>query len=148
MRSARERFWDNDSFAFVGHSAKKPFPKLSFEAFVATGAKGRKVFAVDPSVSEVNGSRAYDDLASLPEKVSAVVLEVPREETARWVSDAADAGIENIWIHMGRDTPEALATARARGLNVQSGGCAVMYVKQGPSYHAIHRGIEKVLGRY
>lgn len=145
MRSERERFWDNDSFAFVGHSTEKPFPKLSFGAL---NEQGRHVFAVDPSITEVEGSRAYDDLASLPEKVSAVVLEVPRAETQGWVERAADAGIKNVWIHMGRDTPEALATARARGLNVQSGSCAVMYVKQGPSYHAIHRGLAKVLGRY
>ncbi len=145
MRSDRERFWDNDSFAFVGNSAKKPFPKLSFGALEK---QGRRVFAVDPSVSEVSGNVAYDDLASLPEKVSAVVLEVPRSETQRWVERAADAGIENIWIHMGRDTPEALATARERGLKVQRGSCAVMYVKKGPSYHSIHRGLDKLLRRY
>jgi len=145
MPSAREQFWDQDSFAFVGHSAKKPFPKLSFEELAR---QGRKVFAVDPSVGQVSGACAYDDLNSLPERVSAAVLEVPRDETAQWVSAAADAGIGNIWIHMGRDTPEALEVARERGLNVQRGSCAVMYVKQGPSYHAIHRGIDKLLGRY
>ncbi len=145
MSSSRERFWENDSFAFVGHSAERPFPKLSFGELKK---QGKKVFAVDPSVSEIAGSRAYDDFASLPEEVSAAVLEVPREETKRWVEQAADAGIKNIWIHMGRDTPDALATAQARGLKVETGSCAVMYLKKGLSYHAIHRGIDKLLGRY
>lgn len=145
MPSYRETFWDNASFAFVGHSAKKPFPKLSYGELKR---QGKKVFAVDPSVESVLGDRTYADLASLPQKVAAVVIEVPREETARWVERAADAGVEHVWIHMLRDTPEALAVARARGIHLRTGSCAMMYVSHGLSYHAVHRALDKALGRY
>lgn len=145
MPSHRETFWDNDSFAFVGHTAKKPFPKLSYGEL---RRQGKKVFAVDPSVPSVLGDRAYPDLASLPQKVSAVVIEVPREETRQWVQAAADAGIHHVWIHMLRDTPEALAIGKQRGLDVRTGSCAMMYVDQGLSYHAVHRKLDKLLGRY
>ena len=125
MTTAHEEFWNYASFAFVARSARKPFPKLSYRELKK---QGRKVFPVDPSVGEVEGDATYPDLASLPEKVDAVVLESPREETADWVRKAADAGIENVWIHMNRDTPEALEVARESGLNVRSVSCAVMYV--------------------
>ena len=49
---------------------------------------------------------------------------------------------------MGRDTPEALALASERGLNVLKGTCAVMYVKQGFSYHSLHKWINQLTGRY
>jgi predicted CoA-binding protein len=99
-------------------------------------------------VDEVRGDRTYPDLASLPEKVEAVVLEVPADETADWVARAADAGARSVWIHMGRDTPEALELAEKRGLTVLKGTCAVMYVKQGFSYHSLHKWVNQLTGQY
>jgi predicted CoA-binding protein len=146
MPTEHEAFWTHSSFAFVGHSAKKPFPELSYSEL--RGQRGRKVFAVDPSATEVAGERAYPDFASLPESVEAAVLEVPREETADWVRKAADAGVKQLWIHMGRETPEALALAEERGISVLTGTCAVMYVKPGFSYHSLHKWINQLMGKY
>ncbi len=145
MPGRHEDFWNHASFAFVAHSASKPFPKLSYRELKK---QGRKVFPVDPSVGRIDGDATYPDLMSLPEKVDAVVLESPREETADWLRQAADAGIENVWIHMNRDTPEALEVAKERGLDVRTGTCAVMYVKPGLSYHSIHKWINQALGKY
>jgi acyl-CoA synthetase (NDP forming) len=103
MPTDHEAFWGHSRFAFVANSAKKPFPKLSYQELKGQG--GKKVFAVDPSVEEIAGDRAYPDFGSLPESVEAAVLEVPREETAAWVRKAADAGVKHLWIHMGRETP-------------------------------------------
>ncbi len=96
----------------------------------------------------INGDRAYDDLESLPEKVEAVVLEVPREQTADWVGKAADAGVSHVWIHMGHDTSKVTATAKERGTSLLTGTCAVMYLSRRPSYHSVHRWINKALGKY
>ena len=146
MPTEHEEFWTHSSFAFVGHSAKKPFPKLSYRELRDRGDK--KVFAVDPSAAEIAGDRAYPDFSSLPESVEAAVLEVPREETADWVRKAAAAGVEQLWIHMGRETPDALALADEKGLGVLTGTCAVMYVKQGLSYHSLHKWINQLAGKY
>lgn len=145
MPSKHEEFWTNSSFAFVGHTARRGFPRLSYRE---AKKQGKRVFAVDPSTQEIDGDRAYPDLQSLPEKVDAVVLELPKEETRDWVAQAADAGIRNVWIHMARDTPEALALGREKGLNVLTGTCAVMYVKPGFSYHSIHKWINQLTGSY
>ena len=110
--------------------------------------QGRKVFAVDPSASEIEGDKAYPDLASLPEKVEAVVLEVPKQETEAWVRQAADAGIRDVWIHMTRETPEAVALAKQRGLNVLTGTCAVMYVTPGFTYHTLHKWVNQLTRQY
>jgi predicted CoA-binding protein len=145
MPTEHEEFWTNSSFAFVGHSAAKGFPTLSYGELKK---QGRKVFAVDPSVEEIAGDKTYPDLASLPEKVDAVLLEVPKQETRDWMAKAADAGVQNVWIHMNRETPEALALAKERGITVHTGTCAVMYVKQGLSYHSLHKWINQLLGKY
>jgi predicted CoA-binding protein len=145
MASAHEAFWTHSSFAFVGHSAKKGFPRISY---AEAKRSGKKVFAVDASVDEIDGDKTYPDLRSLPDKVDGVVVEVPREETLEWVRQAADAGIKNVWVHMNRDTPEAVEFARQKGLNILTGTCAVMYVSQGFTYHSIHKWVNKLFGKY
>jgi predicted CoA-binding protein len=145
MPSKFENFWTSSSYAVVGHSAKMEFPKITYRELKKAG---KKVFAVDPGADTIEGDKAYRDLASLPQKVEAVIIETPNEETRDWVARADQAGIKNVWIHMGCDTPEALELARQKDLNVCHGTCAVMYVVPGFSFHSIHKWINKLLGKY
>lgn len=145
MASAHEAFWTHSSYAFVGHSAKAAFPRISYGE---AKKSGKKVFAVDPSADQIDGDKTYPDLRSLPEKVDGVVVEVPREETLDVVKQAADVGIKNVWVHMNRDTPELLQFAQQQRLNLLTGTCAVMYVAQGFTYHSIHKWLNKLLGKY
>lgn len=145
MPSNHETFFHNSAFAVVGHTKQKNFPKLTYQGLKKLG---KTVFPVDPSVDEIDGDTVYKNLTSIPEKVNAVVLEVPREETKDWVTQAAEMGIREIWIHMERETPEALEIAKEKGLNVRTGTCAVMYVTPGFSLHSFHRWIRKAMGNY
>ena len=140
-----QEFFDHQSFAVVGHEAKKNFPHLTYRGLKR---RGKTVFPVDPSADEIDGDRAYHDLAELPQKVEAAILEVPKEDTRNWVAKVADAGIRDVWIHMNRETPEAVALAKEKGLDARIGTCAVMYVDTGRNYHAIHRWIMKLMKKY
>ena len=145
MTSNYETFWEKDCFAVVGDKAKQNFPVLTYQGLKKLG---KAVFPVDPSVEEIEGDKAYATLEGVPAKVDAVVLEVPKDDTKDWVAKVADAGIKDVWIHMGRETPEALALARDKGMNARAGTCAVMYVETEPSYHSIHKWIMKLVGKY
>ena len=145
MPSNYETFFENERFAVVGDKAKQTFPVLTYRGLKKLG---KTVFPIDPSVEEVEGDHAYTTLEGLPEKVDAVVLEVPKTDTRDWVAKVADAGIKDVWIHMGRETPEALSLAQDKGINARSGSCAVMYVKPELSYHSIHRWLMKRAGKY
>jgi predicted CoA-binding protein len=145
MASECERFWERESYAVVGHQARRPFPKITYNALKQ---RGKTAYAVDPEAAQIEGDVAYPDFGALPRPVQAAVLELPREETAGWVAKAADAGISEIWIHQMTDTPEALAEAEKRGLHVLTGHCAVMYNVQGFSMHSPHRFIWKLLGKF
>lgn len=145
MESNHQTFWHAKSYAVVGHSARTPFPKLTYGQLKKNGLR---VFAVDPEAKSIEGDPAFADLASLPERVEAVVLEVPKEETREWIGKAADAGVKDVWIHQNRDTPEALALAGEKGINVRTGNCAVMYVTPGFTYHSIHKVIQQLRGKY
>lgn len=145
MPSRHERFWHHSNYAVVGRSSVKPFPRLTYKALKE--AEGKTVYAVDSSCEEIDGDPAYDDLADLPDPIEAVVLEVPKEETASWVERAADTGVTRVWIHMGRETPEALELAEERGIEVCAGTCAVQYLTGGFP-HNIHRFLRKAAGRW
>lgn len=145
MASDYEKFWESGSYALVGHSEKKAFPKFTYAGLKKSG---KTVYPVDPSADTIEGDRAYPDLASLPHRVEAVVIEVPKEETKDWVEKAAQAGIKKVWIHMKTDTPEAVALAGEKGVTVCTGTCAVMYVTPGFTGHSIHKWINKLLGKY
>ena len=145
MTTRNEFFWQKQNYAFIGHSAAKGFPKLSY---AAAKKIGKTVYAVDPSVSTIDGDPTYANLTALPGPVDGVVIEVPPAETVGWVQKVIDAGVKDVWIHMGRETPEALKLASEAGIKLHTGTCAVMYVTPGPSYHSIHKSINKALGKF
>ncbi|MGA2447807.1 MAG: CoA-binding protein [Polyangiaceae bacterium] len=145
MPSTYETFWDHAAFAVVGHSATKPFPALTYGGLKKIG---KKVFAIDSSSNVAAGDKAYPDFGSLPEHVDAAVIEVPRDLTESWVRKAADAGIQNVWLHMNSDTAQAVALAKERSIDLRTGTCAVMYVTQGFTYHSIHGWVQKLRGAY
>ena len=144
--SSRQEFWTRSRYAVIGDSSsKKKFPRLTYNGMKAMG---KTVYPVDPGAGEIDGDRTYADLAGLPASVEAAVLELPREATAAWVEKAADAGIRELWLHDGTETPEALTLAARRGLRVETGACAVMYVTPGFSIHALHRWVMQLMKRY
>ncbi|MBK1704727.1 CoA-binding protein [Halochromatium glycolicum] len=145
MRSNYETFFDHPRFALVGRSAAKPFPLLSYRGLKR---HGKTVYAVDPSAQEIDGDPAYPDLTALPEAVEALIIEAPKQETRDWIAAAAQAGIQDVWVHMAHDTPEAIALAEESGINLRTGTCAVMYVTRGLSYHSLHKAIMKLAGKY
>ncbi len=140
-----QAFWENQSFAVVGHSDVKRFPALTYGKLKQ---RGKEVYPVDPGAAEVDGDRAYPDLSSLPQKVDAVILDLPKQEAAAWVEQAATSGISNVWIHQRCDTPEAISSARHNDMNLFYGTCAVMYLSEGFSIHTIHGWINRRMGKY
>jgi uncharacterized protein len=145
MPSEHESFWSLQTYAVVGHSAKRKFPVLTYGGLKKNG---KTVYAVDPSTDKIDGDRAYPDLASLPAGVQAVVIEVPRDETQAWVEKAAALGVKDVWLHMNTETPEAISLAKKSGVRIRSGTCAVMYLRRGFTVHSLHRLINKVAGKY
>jgi predicted CoA-binding protein len=145
MPSNYEIFFDGQRFAVVGNSYRMKFPILTYRDLKNLS---KTLFPVDPKLENIDGDRVYHDLKELPVKVDRIILEIPKDETESWVRTAAEAGIKDIWIHMGCDTKEAERAAAEKGINLRTGTCAVMYVTPDPSFHSIHKYIMKIIKRY
>ena len=145
MSSNYESFFTGSCFAVIGNSSTGNFPGLTYNGLKKMG---KKVYPIDPSASQIEGDNTYKSFEALPEKVDRVILELPKNEIVDWFMKAVDAGVKDIWIHMGCEAPGILAIAEKQNINLRTGTCAVMYVTPGFSYHSIHKCIMKLLNKY
>jgi predicted CoA-binding protein len=122
---AIDTFLAGDSFAVVGASADRN--KYGNKVLRAYLQAGRRVFPVNPKLDEVEGQRAYPDLASLPERVFGVSVVTPPAVTKSIVEQAAAAGIRHLWMQPGAESEAAVARAHELGLAlIHSGPCALV----------------------
>ena len=82
----------------------------------------RRVFPLNRRESEVEGLRAYPDLASLPEPVHGLSIITPPPATEKLIEDAARLGIKHVWMQPGAESEAAILDAATRGLSVIAGG--------------------------
>jgi uncharacterized protein len=146
MQSDKELFFQLNSFAVIGHSGLKPFPRITYGNLRKLG---KKVFPIDLSGEKiVEGDTAYPSIEALPEKVEGAIVEVPSQKTLEVVKAVAAAGIKEVWLHQKSDTPEVLEFCKNQGIHERHGGCAVMYTISGFTHHHIHKFIWRLVGKY
>jgi predicted CoA-binding protein len=109
-------------------------------------AKGYRVYPIHPGASTVDGYECYNDVEDLPEQVGAMLVVVPPSEAAQVVRDAARAGIRNLWLQQGAESPEVLKICREAGIDVVSGECVLMFAHP-TGYHKVHRWLRGLIGR-
>lgn len=118
-----------------GQAANAIFRKLK--------SAGYTVFPVNPSAADVEGSRCYPDIASLPGTIDGVVVVTHPNAALTVVEQAADRGISRIWFHRsfgeGSVSGEAVEACRARGIEPIVGGCPMMFCKPVDVAHACFR---------
>jgi uncharacterized protein len=140
--STKSDFFAAQRYALIGDTAGRKFPSMTRQYLEA---QGKTVYAVDLGGTTPG---ALSSVTEVPEDAEAAVIEVTKERTTEVVQAALDRGIPRIWIHQMTDTPEAVALCQERGVPLETGSCAVMYSAPTSSFHALHRGIWKLLGKY
>ena len=108
--------------------------------------RGYQVFAVNPNTGQVEGDRCYQDLASIPGGVEAVVIGTRPEIAGDTMRECADLGIKHVWMHRG---PGAGSVSDAAAVDhgdavlpaVAGGGCPLMF---GPTADLGHKIMRRV----
>ncbi|MBP1643456.1 MAG: hypothetical protein H6Q03_2125 [Acidobacteria bacterium] len=134
-------FLGGQRFAVAGVSRD---PRQSANAiFRKLRASGYEVAPVNPAASEVEGVACYPDLASVPGEIDGVIVAAPPSAASALVAQCAARGVRRIWFHRafgtGSVADEAVAEARARGLEVLVGGCPLMYCAPVDPFHRCMR---------
>jgi predicted CoA-binding protein len=87
---------------------------------------GYKVQAVNPKLTTVEENPCYANLKALPTKPDVVNVVLPPALGVQVVEDCLALGINNIWFQPGAESGEAIAKAKAGGLNVLANACILL----------------------
>ena len=107
----------------VGSAANPVFRKLR--------DSGYEVFPVNPNASEVEGTRCFANLASVPGELDGVVVATHPEVSVDIVRQAVERKVPRVWLHRsfgrGSVSDAAVRECADRGIQCIVGGCPVMY---------------------
>ena len=107
----------------VGSAANPVYRKLR--------DSGYEVFPVNPNASEVEGTRCFANLASVPGELDGVVVATHPEVSFDIVRQAVERKVPRIRLHRsfgrGSESDAAVRECADRGIQCVVGGCPVMY---------------------
>lgn len=112
------------TIAVVGHS-DRPF-RTSYRIGQYLRQAGYKVYAVNPTISEVDGQPVYPNLASLPEAVDIVNVFRRAEFLPGVVDEAIQSKAKAIWGQLSVHDEDAGKAAEAAGLQVVMDRCIMV----------------------
>ncbi|HJW08724.1 MAG TPA: CoA-binding protein [Holophagaceae bacterium] len=123
MASLDERikaFMAAGPWAVVGASSDRD--KYGNKVLRAYQQRGMDVHPINPRATEIEGLKAYPNLAAVPAKIQSISVITPPKITEQVVVEAAAAGVKHIWMQPGAESSEAIRTAEEAGMSVIAGG--------------------------
>ncbi len=143
-KTSVENFLSQKNIAVVGVSRNTK--KFGNTIYRSLKKKGYNVFPINPNAEKIEGDNCYPNLLSLPEKIDAVVINVPPEETENVVLKAHQAGIEKVWMQQGSQSKVAEEYCSEKGIDCISNECILMFAEPAGFIHRAHRWVWGVLG--
>ncbi len=92
---------------------------------------GYEVLPVNPVAEEVEGTRCFQDVASIPGTLDGVVIATHPDVSASIVRQCNECGVKRVWFHRsfggGSVSDEAVRECRRLGMEPIVGGCPLMF---------------------
>ncbi len=139
---AVEAFLKERTLAVVGVS--RTATEFSHVVYRTLKERGYTVYPVNPFAQKIDGDPCAPDIRSVPGRVGGAVVFVRPEKTEGVVRELVAAGIRQIWIQQGAETPAAVEYCREEGANVVAGQCLLMFLEPVGFPHRLHRWIKTV----
>jgi predicted CoA-binding protein len=119
-----EIFLSAKTYAVAGASARQH--KYGNKVFRALLASGRETYPLNPITEEIEGHKAYSEIADLPIVPESLSIITPPVVTQQIVQQAIEAGVKHIWMQPGAEDEVASESAREAGINVIDDGSCVL----------------------
>jgi len=145
MSQALVEFVQGRCLALVGVSRSRG--KYGNRAYRELKARGLDVMAVHPELASVDGDPCFKSLADLPRPADGLLVCVQPERVPEILRQAAAVGIRRVWLQQGAESAAAAKLAGELGLALVQGECILMYAPPVRSFHRLHRGLWRLLGR-
>lgn len=140
-----EEFLASEPIAMAGVSRNPR--KFGFAAFKELKEKGMNIIPVNPYAEEINGSKVYNDIKSLPDDVRGLIIMTRKNQTAEVIKEAKLKGIRQIWIQQMAESKEALKELEGSDINYVTKECILMHYKPN-GIHKFHSALRKFFGRF
>ena len=140
-----EEFLSLDKIAVVGVSRKRN--KFGNVIYRELKKKGYKVYPINPNTNIIEEDVCYPDLLSLPEKIDAVIINVPPAQTEKVVREIKKAKINKVWLQQGSQSDEAISYCKQNGIECISNECILMFAEPAGFIHRAHRWVWGALGK-
>jgi len=112
---------------------------------------GFEVFPVNPKAAEVEATRCYPDLRSIPATVDGVVIATHPSVSVELIRQCGERGVGQVWFHrsfgQGSVSDEAVQECKIRGIKCIVGGCPLMYCEPIDFGHRCMRWWLRLQGR-
>lgn len=105
--------------------------KYGYKVLMDLKDAGYEAYGVNPSCSDIEGVPCYPDLSSLPRKPELLITVVPPKVTEKVVKEAAECGIDRIWMQPGSESTEAVAFCEENGIENMHHACIMIFRKDG-----------------
>jgi len=140
-----EEFLAQKKIAVVGVSRKKT--KFGNAIYKELKQKGYTVFPINPNMTAFEDDTCYPDLYSLPEKIDAVVINVPPAQAEKVVKEAKETGVNKVWLQQGSQCETAVKYCEENGIDCVSNECILMFAQPSAFIHRAHKFIWGVFGK-
>ena len=107
--------------AVVGHSDRPS--RTSYQIAQFLRRVGYTVYAVNPTITTIDGEKSYPSLADVPEPIDIVDVFRRSEYLSGVVDDAIAAGAKSVWAQLGVYDAEAERKAEAAELDIVMDRC-------------------------
>jgi predicted CoA-binding protein len=112
---------------------------------------GFEVFPVNPKAAEVEGTRCYPDLRSIPGTLDGVLVATHPSVSVGLVRQCGERGVGQVWFHrsfgQGSVSNEAVQECKISGIKCIVGGCPLMYCEPIDFGHRCMRWWLRLQGR-
>jgi predicted CoA-binding protein len=142
-----QNFISGKRIAVVGASQANPKTKFGNMAAKELKRRGYQVFYVHPQAEIIDGEQAYHHLSELAGRVDGLLLSLPAAKGLEVLRQAAGAGIRNVWVQAGGESPELIGLGEELKLNLVTGKCILLYATPVKGFHVIHRLVARVTGQ-
>jgi uncharacterized protein len=135
----------SEKIGLIGISSNKT--KYGNVLYKEISNKGYDVYPVSNNCDEVEGKRCLKDISELYGVVDSIIIATGKKNTLEIVKKIETGKIKNIWFSKGADTPESIAEAKAKNINVVNGYCPLMFMDP-KGFHKFHEVLSKLFFRY
>ena len=147
MNTQIQDFISGRRIAIVGASRTNDKYKFGNMAAIELKRRGYEVYLVHPQAETINGQATYPNLGALKGQVDGVLVSIPAVKAAEVLREAAAAGLRNVWLQRGAESPELIKLGEELDLNLITGKCILMYAQPVRGFHIIHRFVASLSGQ-